>query len=353
MRQFIVSLSLLGLFAALPAAALTYVRMTDGALADASPVIVEVEILGASQGRAGSLPVTEYRTEVRQILKGNVAAGELLVRVPGGEIEGGMSLHLWGAPAFKAGDQALLFLTPGSEGTFVINQLALGAFHLRADGADRWAVRDLKEATAMTRDGLPDLSVEAARDYDLFRRWLEDREAGLGRLPDYFAALPTWKLESIQDRFTLFETDGKNFRWQQFDEDDHVDWHAHEDGQPGLTGGGFSQFQAALAIWTDDAITNIDYRYGGTTDKTGGLTDPSGQQHHFRRPQQQQGHLRLRFQLRHGWRHRGRRSLVLARQHAPISGQGLYQHRQRRHRHQRERRLFPVRRQDGGRGLCP
>lgn len=260
------------LAAALPAGATTYVMMEDGALLDASPIVVQVRVAGASSALAAGMPVTDYQVVVEELLKGSLPGAAVVVRVPGAQRADGLSLHVWGAPAFAREEKALLFLVPRPDGTYGVNHLALGAFHLRGDGDETWAVRDLSGASVVSLQGVA--TTDRTRDYAKLRRWLLDREAGLARLPDYFAAVPRWRLEALAEGFTLFERNGLNFRWPDFDLGDTVTWFAAEGGQPGLAGGGFAEVQAALGIWSDDAGSNVDYRYGGTTTASGGLTDP-------------------------------------------------------------------------------
>src|SRR5262249_10513385 len=50
-----------------------------------------------------------------------------------------------------------------------------------------------------------------------------------------------------------------------------IRWSAHASGQPGVPGGGFDEFQRALAAWNDDSRTPIQYTFAGTTTATGGL----------------------------------------------------------------------------------
>jgi Matrixin len=70
---------------------------------------------------------------------------------------------------------------------------------------------------------------------------------------------------------TRYPVDNLPIRWFGFDSGGHVSWRAHEDGQPGLAGGGFAELQTALEVWTTDPDSVIDYRYAGTTDATGGF----------------------------------------------------------------------------------
>jgi len=70
--------------------------------------------------------------------------------------------------------------------------------------------------------------------------------------------------------FVLHRLAGRRIRWQIFDSGGNVSFRAHADGQPGVSGGGFSQFQTALAVWRNDPNTPIDYRYAGTTSSIGG-----------------------------------------------------------------------------------
>jgi len=257
--------------------------MSDGALVDSSPIVVEAKVLAVnafpeSASSTTRLAVTDYRVEVLEVLKGSLGTESIIVRVPGARRPAGLSLHIWGAPVFSRSERALLFLFPRADGTYGINQLGLGAFHLREERSSSetktWAVRDLSDAQVMALDGTVLDGTERARDYDGFRRWMVDRQTGTSRLADYMVDLPQWRLNTLVDFFTLFERNGLNFRWQNFDNGLSADFFAHEDGQPDLDGGGFDEIERALAIWTADPRTHIDYRYGGTTDKTGGLTDP-------------------------------------------------------------------------------
>lgn len=265
----LLALALLPLLTSLPIAAISYVPMTDEALVDQASVIAVVEVLGSDPGQDGARPFTGYRVQVEKVLKGAMASGlRITVRVPGGARADGLRLQIWGAPRFKPGEQALLFLSPRMDGTYAILHLMLGAFHeIRADG-HRLALRDLSEARAVALQGEAP-TVEPLRDFDRFVRWIAARARGMRIRADYqVAAAPG--LRRIAEEFTLLG--GLHQRWLEFDDGQSVAWYAHQGGQPGLAGGGFTEFQTALAAWNDDPDSNVIYTYAGTTANTHGFT---------------------------------------------------------------------------------
>ena len=250
--------------------ATTYRMVSDADLTAQAAAVAEVRITSLDSAPTAGWPATDYLVAVERVLHGDVPGSSLIVRVPGGRRPDGMALRIFGAPAFKPGERALLFLAPNADGSFRILHLMLGAFReIQAGG--RWlAVRDLSAAHEVRQGGAP-AQEDGARDLEKFRRWISDRARGASRKPDYFVA---WDgAGAIQNKFT-FET--PKMRWFEFDLGQSVAFKAHVDGQPGVDGGGFAQFQAGLKAWTADAATNINYVYAGLTALTGGLTDFDG-----------------------------------------------------------------------------
>jgi hypothetical protein len=257
----------------LRAAATSYVPMTDEALVAQAPVAVVVEIGSAGSSSQNGRPTTEYAARVDRVLKGDLTAREITVRVPGGVGPDGIGLRIWGAPRFTEGERALLFLVPQADGVYVISQLMLGAFHEARAGGRRFAVRDLSEAQPVVPRGWKTPATERLRDFDRFAAWVEARAHGRMVLTDYTVPADPALLHHLAAPFTFLRAgDGFSGRWFDFDSGGSVVFLAHQNGQPGLAGGGFAEFQAALAAWTADAGTNISYTYGGTTANT---TDPN------------------------------------------------------------------------------
>jgi len=261
------------LLAGRPAAATSYVPMADEALVAQAPLAVVVEITGAGVPSPDGRAATEYLARVERVLKGGLAAREIPVRVPGGMDRNGIGLKIWGAPRFAAGERALLFLVPQADGAYEISQLMLGAFHEVRSQGRRFAVRDLAEAQAVVPRGWK-VPAERLRDFSRFASWVEARAHGRLVLTDYTVQADPRLLHNLTAPFTFQAAvaDGLPARWFLFDTAGSVSFLAHQNGQSGLAGGGFSEFQTALAAWNADAGTNINYTYGGTTTNTNGLT---------------------------------------------------------------------------------
>jgi len=261
---------LAALAAAAPAAATSYVMVSDADLADRAAVIAEGRIVSAAPSPAGGSPATDYLLEIGRLVKGYTAGSSIVVRVLGGSPDDGrLGLAIFGAPTFREGDRALLFLAERGDGSYNVLHYLLGAFHEAEVAGQRIAIRNLADADEVKRS--PDGRVAAApgvdrpRDLERFTRWLADRGRGVRRDPDYLARLAADGLASLRDRFTLISLHGLNLRWFQFDFGGSVTFFANEKGQDGVPGGGFAEYQRALAAWSGVSVTPIDYLYGGTT----------------------------------------------------------------------------------------
>ena len=257
------------------AGATSFVRVADGDLVDQASVIAEVVVSGSDYSLTPTMPVTDYRVEATRVLRGDLPGSTVIVRVHGGQTADGLGLKIYGAPAFRVGERALLFLRPATDGTYRILHVVQGAFRVVESAGRAYAVHDFGEAEEVELEGRS-LAAEGPRDLDQFSRWIESRLAGESRPADYFVRdLPL--LSAITARYTLLTTsNGFNMRWDAFDASQNVTFVAHSAGQPGRTGGGFDDLQTAINAWNDDGVTNIRYRYGGTTTVTAGFNNFDG-----------------------------------------------------------------------------
>ena len=255
------------------ARATTYKMMPDTALVDQAKAVVDAKVIGVdSSPVVDGPPSTDYLVEVNRVIKGDLSGSTLVVRVPGGVNPQGLGLKIWGAPQFTEGESALLFLNPAKDGTYHIIHLMLGAFHRRTVEGQAVALRDLSEAHEVNGNG-----VDPVRNFDRFADWAADRAAGLRHDGGYI--VPQAKsLTGIDTKFTLLTpSDGKAIRWFRFDNGQSVEWRVGAAGQLGLgLAASIQQFQTGLNVWTDDAATNINYVYAGTTDESGGLDHSDG-----------------------------------------------------------------------------
>lgn len=282
MRKAFRFLPSLFLLAAAPLAATSYVAMTDEALADQSPLIVEARVIGRESAPQWQRPSTDYLIEVERVLKGSPAGSTIVVRVLGGERPDGVGLRIYGAPRFAEGERALLFLRPGDDGAYRVTQFMLGAFHRMEAGGRSFWLRNLSETSELKlrQDGRLESQPgnDQPRAAGRFSDWLAERARGGVARGDYSSAVSPQTLRNLRQGFTLLadDSDGLNIRWFQFDARQAVHWRSEAKGQPGVPDGGHSEFQRALSAWNAESATNVNYLYDGTTDASGGLDDMDG-----------------------------------------------------------------------------
>lgn len=267
------------LCSALPATATSFVMMPDRALVDQASLVVQAQVLSRDDSPAEGTPSTDYLVEVDRVLAGELPGSTLLVRVPGGTRPDGMRLHVFGAPQFEPGQEVVLFLGAGKDGSFRILHLMLGAFYVVDHGGEKVLLRSFAETHEVS---LPEGAVDdgesvrlrGPRQLEGFAAWVSDRDRGTVREPDYFLEMAPEDHASFQEHFTLFSDRGLNMRWFDFDEGRAVPFRASASAQPGLSA---QQVQAGIrggmAAWNGVSRANIRLELAGTTGVSGGLTD--------------------------------------------------------------------------------
>ncbi len=270
------------------AGATAFVPLADAALAERAPVIVEGRVLAVEPAPA-ERPAIDYLVQVERSIKGGLAGGVVVVRVPGGVRADGVGLLVHGAPRFAEGDEALLFLEPRRDGTFGLHQFLLGAFHLEHEGGVRVAWRDLAAAHRLELPGRA-APRDGPRDAGAFRVWLEARVAGRAPAAEYFLpSSATVDGTFWTDKFAIIVSTndplpfgcgangGHRVRWFDFNiGTDVVGWRGHFSGQDGMPRGGFDEFETAIAAWNNDPNTPIRYAFTGLTAATAGFSSNDG-----------------------------------------------------------------------------
>ncbi len=256
--------------AAVPLSAATYVMPSDETLADQAAVIAAVRVTdsGPAPLRAGI--ATDYVVVVDEVVKGDLPGSTVVVRVPGGEMEGNFELRVSGAPRFAPGERALLFLVPNRDGSYGVLHLFLGAFHAVREGGRTLARRDLAEGRPLAP------AADPPRDLARFSRWLADRAAGIEAEGDYLVA--GGGPRAAAEAFTAMPTpDRVPMRWFRFDGGGSVSWRLNTSLPAGVGAEATAAaLRAALAAWSDDPTSRIGYAYGGTTSASGGFLRGDG-----------------------------------------------------------------------------
>lgn len=257
-----------------PAHATFISLMTDSDLLDQSQLVVSGKVVNAVFSDSDGRIETHYQIDVKETLKGDHQP-ELIVAVPGGMDRNGNGLKIFGAPDFSPGEEVLLFLNQRSQSTYRITQFLFGAFHIVERDGGSFAIRDFSETMVspsppFQNDLKQNSQPPGTRDTFLFKQWISARTAGREAATSYLVSGGNGGLEN--DGLTTGKYSLYGARWQEFDTPRTVTWAAHVNGQPGMTGAGFAEFQQALSAWTDDSGSNISYTYSGTTTATAGMS---------------------------------------------------------------------------------
>jgi len=273
-------------FATVPVTAELYVVPSDTELIAQSQAIVVGTVTGLNGAFAenGDI-VTNIDIDVDAVLKGNVDHGTIRLVEQGG-IVGGKIMVVSAAPQYWAGNRALIFLTKSAAGNWETYGAALGKFDFVTDSDKRpllvrWLGRNDAVST-WSADGHP--HEEKLRHADLFLRYIAaflqasppyvpghpDDQPERPPVPDYFVDAPAPPLSSpfAWDPKTnavyppSAYTQGGNFRWDTFETGGFATFMV-SGTYPGYDYIGAAQ--RGLAAWTNDAGSNVDYRYGGTS----------------------------------------------------------------------------------------
>jgi hypothetical protein len=251
-----------------------YVKAPDEYLVDNAAVIVRAVVrpLERPPVREG-LPRTHYRLEIEAGLRG-AAAGELLeMIVPGGNDAAGRTALVSGAPSFRDGEVALLFLDRGADGLLRPYFLEQGVYRLGSIDGSHAAWRRLGTGAP---NAAGDAEEERPRELARFERWIADRLAGRATPGDYFLDPPAGAMAAATAPFELWIRAGLPTRWPKSTGRLDLTILAHERPQPGLPSGGYDEVRSALDAWTNLPDRLIRLRYGGTTGTTFGFRGDDG-----------------------------------------------------------------------------
>ncbi|HUF16495.1 MAG TPA: hypothetical protein VMS12_00460, partial [Thermoanaerobaculia bacterium] len=263
--------------------ATTVVPLTDRELLDRSKVIVHGIVVSSEVIEvADGYPETVSVIEPLAVLKGNVP-GNLTVRQAGGTLPDGRFFKLWGRPEYNPGSEVIVFAIEDARGTYQTAEMLLGKFEVWRDAnGNRFARPDLSirtdpevEILERTNKASSSLDLDSrgpARDLSRFLEFLRSDGTAIEDLRGF----PSGELKPVRhnDRKTVtpnWSTIGGLWRYNN---GATAGWQT--DGVAS-GGGGVQESENALAIWTNDPGSTINYSMGGPNQiHLDALTSPCG-----------------------------------------------------------------------------
>ena len=268
------SIGFLAAAAATAAVATSYVLPSDQALVAQADTVAQVGVLAVEPAPISGPPATDVFVQIERVLKGYVPGSTIVVRVPGGIGPDGRGLRIWGAPRFREGDRAILFLVPRTDGTYGILHLMLGAFVEVEWKGRRVAARTLAEATGLgTRDSEDGLDADPLRLFEEFVEWIAARAAGEADGADYFVPSGERPASVDFERPELLEEvcTQANFRWFESDRGDPIPWSFYRPGFDGR-GSGRRALDRARRAWLAGSGGSVRLTRGGRTISEAGFS---------------------------------------------------------------------------------
>ena len=272
-------------------AATTYVPISDAELFRRADVVVHGVVTSSEtlEARDG-MPETVTVVAPLRVWKGTLG-GDLVLHQAGGQLPDGRFFHLFGRPEYAVGAEVVVFAIAREEGDFQTAEMQLGKFTVARDDAGAlYAVPDLtigeKPRVEIVRPDRPvvmDPSLELPlarhvpdRDVrDASPEW-DPQPRELARFLDYLDAgaagprplsiEPAGELTPV-----VHQEPGKTVRPEWGNINNSL-WRYNNgataawsfNGTANVTGGGVAEATGALASWTNDPNSTINYTYNAS-----------------------------------------------------------------------------------------
>jgi hypothetical protein len=215
---------------------------------------------------------------VTDVIRGSQVSSVIDIVEPGGTYHD-MTTIIAGVPQFSPGQRLLLFLKSTAAGRWAVEELVLGKFRFRNDVAGRsLLLRDTDEIVGWDAKLRP--YSDRARDADSFLQFVRNEARGITSDENYFVNDPvSLRLQSSSitasgaispavtaaaftaNSYTMFISGSQGARWTVFP--GAVVFFSGTTTEPGAPGGGITAIQTALASWSNDCSSNVNYQYGG------------------------------------------------------------------------------------------
>jgi hypothetical protein len=269
------------LLAAAPAAATLVIPATARELLERSDVVVHGVVVSSTTGEVdGGAIETVTTIQPLRVVKG-APENPMVVRQLGGWLPDGRALRIWGRPEYVPGREVVVFAIRHPNGGYTTTELLLGKFEVHADeqgtrfAVPEWArlgqvgVVVLHPATIPAGPTAPDdgAAIGTAEPRGAPRaltRFLEDLVGGGAENPESDTA-PRGTLAPV-----VHEAVAPGVIAPQWRHMDAQRWRYANDataawtlqGTASIAGGGSAEAAAALATWTDDPNSSINYTLG-------------------------------------------------------------------------------------------
>jgi len=182
MKRFMAIGLLLLSAVAVPAAASTFLKMTQKDLVQNSGAVIQGQVLKVSSfwEPTGRIIVTEAMVRVEEKVYGE-APSVVVVRTFGGTV-GDFTVEAHGFPTFRVNDRLLLYLEPEKDGVTRVAGYQQGQFHVVRQGGVEMAIPATgDDASVVTRDGRVAAPAQAIR-LDLLKESIRGEARRAGRL---------------------------------------------------------------------------------------------------------------------------------------------------------------------------
>ena len=237
-----------------------------GALAVSSDAVILGEALFSCPSERGSLPFTRTEFVVLDGIKGPWSEGDVLaISAPGGESEAGTWL-VPGSPEFEGGGVYLLFLREMDDGSYFPSLLSWGLLKRVRSESGESILEPLGEAGSLMLAGGGSGAVASFFQKSLLAHLTRFLRGASGWDDIAAGAISTTVDEGSQSppsTCAFMSSGGMNIRAKIFDTGGSSTIYANSDGDPSISGGGFSQLQGAIGDWMGVSGTRLRIIYGG------------------------------------------------------------------------------------------
>ncbi|HUR80129.1 MAG TPA: FG-GAP-like repeat-containing protein [Thermoanaerobaculia bacterium] len=258
------------------AVAATFVVPTDEELIAKSPAIVIGTVEGSYVQEAHGTMETTYEIRVERAVKGNVPARDELLRIVSlGGVIGDRGVLVPGEAHFEQGQRVLLFLSRDSRGRFRTTDFTLGRFAFRTSTrGEHLLVRSMEDVVGWDQSGRP--HQEKVRREEGFLHFIEEQVHGRKAEKSYVVDASAVTLAPQEGTSSQIAANAAPFpaaTYTDWVNNEPVRWPNMAAGVPvykrsdqniaGAADGGVSVIQNALAAWTNECGSVINYLYAG------------------------------------------------------------------------------------------